>query len=213
MQILADLNPKFLRLPGGNYVEGNSLPEYYNWKKTIHDVSIRPGHPGTWRYRSSDGIGIFEFLQWAEDLHIQPVLAVFAGYTLNRQYISAGPELRKYVDDALDEIEYVTGSASTKWGAQRAADGHPAPFTLHFVEVGNEDFFDRSGSYDGRFAQIYDAIKAKYPDLKLIATAKVTSRIPDLIDDHFYRRPADFEKDTHHYDTFSRSGRKIFVGE
>ena len=213
MQLLADLNPKFLRFPGGNYVEGNSMGDYYDWKKTIHDVSLRPGHPGTWRYRSSDGIGILEFLEWAEDLHIQPVLAVFAGYTLNRQYISAGPELQKYVNDALDEIEYVTGGTGTKWGAQRAADGHPAPFALNFVEIGNEDFFDRSGSYDGRFAQIYDAIKAKYPSLKLIATTKVTSRTPDLIDDHFYRRPADFEKDTHHYDTFSRTGPKIFVGE
>lgn len=213
MQILADLNPKFLRFPGGNYVEGNTMATYYNWKKTIGDLSVRPGHPGTWRYRSSDGIGLLEFLEWAEDLHLQNVLAVFAGYALNREHVVAGPELQKFVDDALDEIEYVTGSTKTKWGAQRAADGHPAPFALNFIEIGNEDFFDRSGSYDGRFAQFYDAIKAKYPKLQIIATTKVTSRKPDLVDDHFYRRPADFEKDTHHYDTFSRSGPKIFVGE
>lgn len=213
MQKLADLNPKFLRFPGGNYVEGNSMAEFYNWKKTIHDLSVRPGHMGTWKYRSSDGIGLLEFLEWTEDLHIQPVLAVFAGYTLNKEYVAAGPELQKYVDDALDEIEYVTGSAKTKWGAQRVADGHPAPFPLTYVEIGNEDFFDRSGSYDGRYAQFYDAIKAKYPNLQLMATTKVKSRKPDIIDDHFYRRPADFEKDTHHYDTFSRSGPKIFVGE
>lgn len=213
MQKLADLGPTFLRFPGGNYMEGNTMAQYYNWKKTLHDLSVRPGHPGTWRYRSSDGIGIMEFLQWAEDLNIQPVLAVFAGYTLNREYVSAGPALQKFVDDALDEIEYVTGSTTTKWGAQRAADGHPAPFSLTYVEVGNEDFFDRSGSYDGRYAQFYDAIKAKYPKLQIIATTKVTSRKPDIIDDHFYRRPADFQKDTYHYDTFSRSGPKIFVGE
>ena len=213
MQKLAALNPKFLRFPGGNYMEGNTMAQYYNWKKTLHDLSVRPGHPGTWSYRSSDGIGILEFLQWTEDLHIQPVLAVFAGYTLNREYVAAGPALQPFVDDALDEIEYVTGSTNTKWGAQRAADGHPVPFPLRYVEIGNEDNFDRSGSYDGRYAQFYDAIKARYPALQLIATTRVKSRVPDVYDDHFYRRPADFEKDTHHYDSFSRSGPKIFVGE
>lgn len=213
MQKLADLHPTFLRCPGGNYVEGSTMATFYNWKKTIHDLSVRPGHPGTWKYRSTDGLGILEYMQWCEDLHIQPVLAVFAGYTLNKQYVSAGPGLTKYVQDALDEIEYVSGDAKTTWGAQRAADGHPKPFPLNYVEIGNEDTFDRSGSYDGRFAQFYDAIKAKYPKLQLIATAKVSMRKPDLLDDHFYRKPQDFEKDTYHYDDHSRSGPKIFVGE
>jgi alpha-N-arabinofuranosidase len=213
MQKLADLHPTFLRCPGGNYVEGSTMATYYNWKKTIHDVSLRPGHPGTWKYRSSDGMGILEYMEWCEDLHIQPVLAIFAGYTLNREYVAAGPALQKYVNDALDEIEYITGDAKTTWGAQRVADGHPKAFPLTYVEIGNEDFFDRSGSYDGRFAQFYDAIKAKYPKLQLIATTKVTLRKPDVLDEHFYRKPQDFEKDTHHYDEYSRSGPKVFVGE
>src|ERR1044071_7321860 len=97
----------------------------------------------------------------------EPVLAVYAGYSLGGEDVKPGPELVPYIQDALHEIEYVTGAVTTKWGAQRAKDGHPAPFPLRYVEVGNEDFFDKSGSYDARFAQFYDAIKAKYPHLKV----------------------------------------------
>lgn len=102
--------------------------------------------------------------------------------------------------------------SATKWGAERARDGHPAAFPLKHVEIGNEDFFDR-GDYDGRFTQFFDAIRVKYPKLQLIATTKVKSRVPDAIDDHFYRRPSEMEGDATHYDTYSRTGPKIFVGE
>jgi alpha-N-arabinofuranosidase len=214
MQKLADLHPTFLRCPGGNYVEGNTMATFYDWKKTIHDLSLRPGHPGTWKYRSSDGLGLLEYMEWCEDLKIQPVLAVFAGYTLNREYVDPeGPQMKRFVQDALDEIEYITGDGNTKWGAERILDGHPNPFALTYIEIGNEDFFDKSGSYEGRFAKLYDAIKAKYPKLQLIATTKVKSRTPDLLDDHFYKLPKEFEKDIHHYDDYPRNGPKIFVGE
>jgi alpha-N-arabinofuranosidase len=92
-------------------------------------------------------------------------------------------------------------------------DGHPAPFKLSYVEIGNEDFFDESGSYGGRYAQYYKAIKAKYPDLQLIATTPITTMTPDVIDDHYYRRAQEFYDDVHHYDQTDRSGPKIFVGE
>ena len=92
------------------------------------------------------------------------------------------------MQDALDEIEYVTGGADTKWGAERIKDGHAKPFALHYVEIGNEDWFDRSGSYDGRFTQFFRAIKTKYPELELIATAPVKSVKPDVLDEHFYVR-------------------------
>ena len=116
--------------------------------------------------------GLPEFLGWCEDLHMEPLLAVFAGYTLDHHSVKAGPDLDIYVQEALEEIEYVTGDASTKWGAQRIKDGHPNPLPLHYVEIGNEDWFDRSGGYDGRFAQFYDAIKAKYPQLQIISTCR-----------------------------------------
>jgi alpha-L-arabinofuranosidase len=215
MQILADMHPAFLRFPGGNYLEGNTLETRFNWKKTIGDISQRPGHlDDGWGYWSTDGLGLLEFLEWCEDLRMQPLLAVYAGYSMHQQHVTPGPELAPYVQDALDEIEYVTGDTNTTWGAQRAKDGHPAPFLLNYVEVGNEDWFDRSGSYDGRFTQFFDAIKAKYPNLKVIATTKVKSREPDFLDEHLYpESEMAMEARAHEFDAHERTGPKIFVGE
>jgi alpha-N-arabinofuranosidase len=144
---------------------------------------------------------------------MQPLLAVYAGYSMAQEHVNPGSDLDPYVQDALDEIEYVTGAPDTKWGAVRAKNGHPEPFHLNYVEIGNEDFFDHSGSYDGRYEQFYKAIKAKYPDLQIIATTPVKSMRPDVVDDHFYRRATEFYQDTTHYDKTDRSGPKIFVGE
>jgi len=215
MRKMAALKPSFLRMPGGNYLEGNTIPERFQWKQTIGPIEQRPGHQGTWGYRSDDGLGLLEFLEWCEDLHMQPLLAVWAGYALNGTHVNPGADLAPYVQDALDEIQYVTGGTNTTWGAQRAADGHPAPFPLQYVEIGNEDFFDGSGSYDGRFAQFYDAIKAAYPNLKVIATDRIANplRTPDLIDDHFYNTPRAMERTSNQYDNYSRTAPKIFVGE
>ncbi|MGO9258308.1 MAG: alpha-L-arabinofuranosidase C-terminal domain-containing protein [Bryobacteraceae bacterium] len=216
-QLLADMKPAFLRFPGGNYLEGNTIATRFDWKKTLGDVSQRPGHmDDAWRYWSTDGMGLAEFLEWCEDLHMEPLLAVYAGYSLRGQRVAPGPDLQPYVQDALDEIEYLTGSASTTWGARRAKDGHPAAFPLTYVEIGNEDNFDRAGggTYDGRFTQFYDAIKAKYPKLQLIATARVSTRVPDVIDEHYYRNSEDLMASTAHmYDSRPRSGPKVFVGE
>jgi alpha-L-arabinofuranosidase len=216
MQLLADLGPKFLRFPGGNYLEGNTIATRFNWKNTLGDISLRPGHmDDAWRYRSSDGMGLLEYLEWCEDLHMSPLLAVYAGYSLMGEKVAAGQDLQPYVQDALDEIEYVTGDTSTTWGAQRAKDGHPEPFKLTYVEIGNEDNLERgTKTYEDRFAQIYDAIKAKYPNLLLICSGgRVKSRTPDAFDDHFYRNANQMESDTHHYDNTDRDGPKIFVGE
>ncbi len=213
MEKLAAMKPTFLRFPGGNYLEGDHINERFEWKKTIGPMVDRPTHPSPWRYHSSDGMGLLEFLEWCEDLKMQPLLAVYAGYSLRGEYVKPGADLDPYVFDALDEIEYVTGGTNTKWGAERAKDGHPAPFKMTYVEVGNEDWFDKSGSYEGRFAQFYTAIKAKYPDLQLIATTPVKDTKPDLIDDHYYRSAKQFYGDVHHYDATDRNGPKIFVGE
>jgi alpha-N-arabinofuranosidase len=213
MEKLAAMHPAFLRFPGGNYLEGDHITDRFQWKKTIGPLVDRPGHPSPWRYFSSDGMGLLEFLEWCEDLHMQPVLAVYAGYSLAQEHVNPGPDLEPYVQDALDEIEYVTGGTETQWGAVRAKNGHPQPFKLTYVEVGNEDQFDRSGSYDGRYEQFYKAIKAKYPELQIIATTPVKSIRPDVIDDHFYRRATEFFHDTTHYDKTDRNGPKIFVGE
>jgi alpha-N-arabinofuranosidase len=213
MDKLGAMHPQFLRFPGGNYLEGDHLADWYDWKKTIGPLVDRPGHPSPWRYWSTDGFGLLEFFDWCEDLHMQPVLAVYAGYSLMQEHVNPGPDLEPYVQSALEEIEYASGSTDTKWGAQRAADGHPEPFHLHYVEIGNEDEFDRSGSYDQRYVQFYMAIKAKYPDLELIATAPIKSMKPDVQDDHYYVRATDFFHDATHYDKTDRNGPKIFVGE
>jgi len=223
MELLKAMNPSFLRLPGGNYLEGNMFSERFNWKNTLGDISQRPGHMAPWSYRSSDGMGLLEYLEWCEDLNMDPVLAVFAGYTLNRDYLEAGPFLQPFVNSALDETEYVTGDVTTKWGKVRAKEGHPQPFKLKYVEIGNEDGFDRSGSYDGRYAQFYKAIKSAYPQLEIISTVggidvmgsrqKLTIQKPDVIDEHYYRSAFQMESDAAHYDNYDRKGPKIFVGE
>ncbi len=213
MRLMGAMKPSFLRLPGGNYLEGNTIEERFDWKKTLGPLESRPGHQGPWGYRSTDGMGLLEFLTWCEDLKVEPLLAVFAGYALQGAHVEPGPALQPFVQDALDEIEYVAGPATSTWGARRARDGHPAPFALRTVEVGNEDWFDKSGSYDGRFAQFHDAIKAKYPNLQLIATVPVKSRVPDLVDDHYYRSAQAMAGDSGHYDGYDRKGPKIFVGE
>lgn len=188
MKLMADLRPKFIRLPGGNYVEGSRFADRFNWKQMVGPVDYRPGHMGCWGYRSSDGFGMPEYLLWCKQLGAEPLLAVFAGYVLNGDHVKAGsPEMAIYTQEALDEIEYITGPSTSPWGKRRVADGFPEPFPLHYVEIGNEDWFDRSGSYDGRFTQMAKAIRARYPRLNIISTAPVKSFKPDMYDDHFYR--------------------------
>ncbi|MEO7932609.1 MAG: alpha-L-arabinofuranosidase C-terminal domain-containing protein [Chthoniobacterales bacterium] len=217
MQMLVDLNPKFLRFPGGNYVEGPRIEDRFPWQKTLGPLEDRPGHAGSWGYRSSDGMGLLEFLQWCEDMKAEPVLAVYAGYSLQGDYIKAGPELEPFVKEALDEIEYVIGDTNTTWGARRAKDGHPAPFKLTYVEIGNEDDFDKAKTYDGRYAQFHDAIKAKYPQIKLISTVpwgKHDGRKPDMGDYHDYSSTDEFIKKSRDYGAqMDRKGPDVFVGE
>lgn len=226
MQLLADMKPRFLRFPGGNYLEGNVVAERFPWQKTLGELTERPGHPCPWGYRSSDGMGLLEFLLWCEDLKMEPILGVYAGYSLNAKApgnpIKAGPELEPFVQEALDEIEYIIGDATTTWGARRVKDGHPAPFKLTYVEIGNEDWFDKTGSYDGRYAQFQDAIKKRYPHIQCISSVgfeqpkklHVTSRQPDLVDEHYYRSTADFDRmSANHYERYARKPPAIFVGE
>ena len=217
MERMAEMHPKFLRLPGGNYLEGSTVATRFDWKKTLGPVVDRAGHEGPWGYWSTDGFGLLEFLEWCEDLKVEPVLAVYAGYSLRGTHVAVGKDLEPFVQDALDEVEYVTGDVTTKWGAERARNGHPAPFPLHYIEVGNEDYLDKSGSYPARYAQFAEALHQRYPQYKLISTdgnseyeTKVKS---DISDEHYYKSPADMMDLVHHYDKSSRTGPKIFVGE
>jgi alpha-L-arabinofuranosidase len=214
-QLLADTNPGFFRVPGGNYLEGAVLANRFAWKETIGPIEDRPGHQNdAWGYWSTDHFGLLSYLLMAEQAGAEPLLGVFAGYTLNGSVVPQH-QLQPYVDEALDEIEYLIGDTTTTWGARRAADGHPAPFPLRYVEVGNEDWFDGSGSYNAyRYPMFYDAIKARYPHLQVVASQGVTSRPMDVLDDHYYNGdPAAFAELATRYDGADRNGPKILVGE
>ncbi len=222
MQLLIDMKPAFLRFPGGAYLEGQTIDTRFAWKRTIGDISERPSHKcDAWGCWSSDGMGLLEFLTWCEDMDAEPVVGVYSGYSFQER-VGPGEELEPFVQDALDEIEYITGDTSTTWGAHRARDGHPEPFKLTYVEIGNEENLGMRGGgseYDARFTQFYDAIKARYPDIKIIAatpynTSIIQGRIPDVYDDHFYWHSlAQARLDTNRYDDYDRNGPKVFVGE
>lgn len=217
MQLLDDMHPAFLRFPGGNYIEGANFENRFNWKTMIGPWEDRPGHMSPWGYRSSDGLGLLEFLEWCEELNMEPIVGVYAGLHLNGgRDVITGEALKPFVQEALDEIEYITGDVSTKWGARRAKDGHPSPFKLTYVEIGNEDFLNNgTASYrgpDGRFAMFYNAIKAKYPDIQVIATTD--PGVPhDVIDNHHYMSPNAAIRNAHLYDNADRNGPRIFEGE
>jgi alpha-N-arabinofuranosidase len=162
-------------------------------------------------------MGLLEFLEWCEDMHAEPVLAVYAGYSLNGDHLEAGPALEPIAKEAVDEIEYVIGGTNTTWGARRAKDGHPAAFPLNYVEIGNEDNFDQAKTYDARYAQIGDAIRARYPQLKLISTipwAKLDGRKADMVDQHDYSAADEFIRKSRDYGAdIKRNGPEIFLGE
>jgi alpha-N-arabinofuranosidase len=127
MKKMDDMHPSFLRFPGGNYLEGNTFEDRFQWKNTIGGLEQRPGHNNSaWSYRSSDGLGLLEYLEWCEDLKIEPVLAVYAGYSMAQEHVEPGPALEPYIQDALDEIEYVTGDlvvATCTAGGSEVAPG------------------------------------------------------------------------------------------
>jgi alpha-N-arabinofuranosidase len=220
MEKLADMKPSFLRFPGGNYLEGRDFDNRFNWKATIGPLEERPGHMSPWTYRSTDGMGLLEFLYWCEDLNVEPIVGVYAGMHLDQGRTTiTGDALKPFVQEALEEIEYITGATSTPWGALRAKHGHPSPFKLPYVEIGNEDWLNNGlQNYAGRFAMFYDAIKAKYPKLQVISSLRSRdkydhTRKPDLLDDHFYVSIPTALAQAHYYDNYDRAGTKIFVGE
>ncbi len=207
-EMLAGMQPAFVRFPGGCFVEGNKMANAFRWKTTVGDVMGRPGHWNLWGYRSTDGLGLHEYLQMCEDLGAAPLFGINVG--MAHEDSVPMDKMDEMVQDALDAIEYANGPATSKWGAMRAAAGHPAPFNLRLMEIGNEN----SGPlYEERYALFYKAIKAKYPQMQLVANVPVKSAPMDIVDEHYYSSPAWFASQAHRYDTYDRKGPKIFVGE
>lgn len=216
--MLSALHPSFLRFPGGNFIEGNNLTNAVRWKKTVGDLSQRPGHQNdAWGYWSTDGFGVDEFFRECEDLHMQPLYAINCGLSLgyNGDTNNTEPldQMGPWVQDALDLIQYANGDTNTPWGALRSANGHPAPYNLQYMEIGNEN----GGSYyNDRYALFYQAIKSNYPAMHLIVPdwGGIPSATPvEIQDEHYYSSPATFISYATKYDGYSRSGPKVFVGE
>ena len=190
MEKLAALHPGFVEFPGGDFMIGVAPQVRFDWKKAVGPEEMRSGQPSRWE-RSSTGFGLMEFLRTCEELKAEPVLALYSGTSIGRS-VAPGTELQPYVQDALDEIEYVVGDATTPGGMKRAADGHAAPFKLEYVQIGNNEELFGKGTYDARFTQFYDAIKGKYPALKLIGWMNLaTTRTPDVIHESQYRTAAE----------------------
>lgn len=210
-QKLAALRPAFLRFPGGCFVEGETLASAYRWKETIGPVEARPGRPNLWGYRSTDGLGYHEYLQMAEDLGAEPLLVVNCG--MAHREVEPLASMQVWVQDALDALEYANGPVTSKWGALRAKQGHPKPFGLKYLEIGNEN---GGPAYNERYALLYDAVRARYPDVRIIANewgGRPSSRPIPILDEHYYNSPDWFLENAHRYDTYDRRGPKIYVGE
>ncbi|XP_072997622.1 alpha-L-arabinofuranosidase 1-like [Typha latifolia] len=214
VSMVADLKPRFIRFPGGCFVEGEWLRNAFRWKETIGPWEQRPGHFGdVWMYWTDDGLGYFEFLQLAEDLGAAPIWVFNNGISHNDQVDTAS--VLPFVKDVLDSIEFARGSPNSTWGSVRAAMGHPDPFQLNYVAIGNEDCWKKN--YRGNYLKFYYAIKDAYPDIQIISncdgSSKPLDHPADMYDFHVYTSASNLFSMTKQFDRTSRTGPKAFVSE
>ena len=210
-QMLAGLKPEFMRFPGGCWVEGDTMSLAYRWKQTVGDLSERRTQYNIWQYYATHGIGYHEYLQLCEDLGAEPLFVINCG--MSHKEVVPLDKMSEFVQDALDAIEYANGPVTSRWGAVRARNHHPAPFHLKYMEIGNEN---GGRAYQARYPLFYDAIKAKYPYMHLIADewgGRPSSRPVEIVDEHYYSTPEFFINNARKYDSYDRAGRKVYVGE
>jgi alpha-L-arabinofuranosidase len=242
-QALADLKPGVFRFPGGCIVEGTDLQSRYQWKNSVGPVENRPLNENRWHYTFTSrfypdyyqtyGLGFFEFFQLCEDFGCEALPVVSCGLACQYQNNSASAHvpvdsLDQYIQDALDLVEFANGDTTTTWGRLRAEMGHPAPFNLHYLGVGNEQWDDKDDpKYTARLERFMTALRRAYPKLKLIGTTgpdsegwkfdllqpRMKELGVDLYDEHFYRPEAWFLSHGDRYDTYDRKGPKVFAGE
>ena len=208
---LEDLNPTFVRFPGGCWVEGDTMATSYRWKETIGKLSERRTQHNLWGYEVGHGLGYHEYLELCEDLGAEALFVINCG--MSHKDVVPMEQMDEYVQDALDAIEYANGDTSTRWGAERAKNGHPKPFNLTMLQVGNEN---GGPAYDERYALFYDAIKEKHPEIKVVAClwgGSPKSRPIEILDEHYYSTPEYFISKFHQYDSYERGGMEIYVGE
>ena len=236
VQLLADMRPGFIRFPGGCIVEGRELATRYQWKKTVGPVEERKlivnrwntefAHRPTPDYYQSFGLGFYEYFQLAEDIGATPLPILNCGMAcqFNTSEVADTTQLDPYIQDALDLIEFANSDTTSKWGHLRAVMGHPAPFNLKLMGVGNEQW---GTQYIERYKIFTRAIKSKYPNIQLVNSVgpdpdgdkfnflndTLRAMHADILDEHYYRPPSWFQTHANRYDNYDRSGPKIFAGE
>ncbi|KAF8043721.1 hypothetical protein BT93_A1898 [Corymbia citriodora subsp. variegata] len=214
VEMLEDIKPQFLRFPGGCFVEGEWLRNAFRWKETVGPWEERPGHFGdVWNYWTDDGLGYFEYLQLAEDLKTRPIWVFNNGISHNDEVDTS--VVSPFVQEALDSIEFARGDPNSKWGSLRAGMGHPEPFDLRYVAIGNEDCDKKN--YLGNYLKFHSAIKSAYPDIKIISNCDGSSQPldhpADFYDFHIYKPANVLFSKAHKFDNASRAGPKAFVSE
>lgn len=235
-QVLADMHPKFIRFPGGCLVHGDGLDNMYRWKNTIGPLEQRVEQRNIWGYHQTTGLGYFEYFQFCEDIGAKPLPVVPAAVSCQNsggtwriggtgQKALPENEMDEYIQEVLDLIEWANGPVTSEWGAKRAAAGHPDPFNLEYVGVGNED--KMTPEFEERFTQIYKAIKEKYPEITVIGTVgpflegedfdkgwEIADKLKlEMVDEHYYTQPDWFLGNQHRYDGYKRNATKVYLGE
>ena len=232
-QVIADMKPRFVRFPGGCVAHGDGLENIYHWNNTVGPLEARVHQRNIWNYHQSAGLGYFEYFQFCEDIDAEPVPVLAAGVPC--QNSSCGghgqqggipmSDMSDYIQEVLDLIEWANGDKSTEWGKVRAEAGHPEPFNLKYIGIGNEDLI--TDVFEERFTMIYDAVREKYPEIIVIGTVGpfytgtdyvegwdlATKLEVPMVDEHYYQPPGWFIHNQDYYDRYDRSKSKVYLGE
>lgn len=229
-QTIADLHPRFMRFPGGCLAHGDGIHNIYRWKNTIGPLESRRPQRNLWGYHQTAGLGYFEFFQFCEDIQAEPVPVIAAGVCCQNSRGGGQQgipmcEMDDFIQDIFDLVEYANGDVSTQWGKKRAEAGHPKPFNLKYIGIGNEDQI--TDTFEERFTMIYRALKEKHPEITVIGTAGPFNEGTDyvegwaivnklgvpMVDEHYYQTPGWFLNNQHFYDSYNRQGAKVYLGE
>ncbi|WP_298732258.1 alpha-L-arabinofuranosidase C-terminal domain-containing protein [uncultured Chitinophaga sp.] len=234
-QVIADMHPRFVRFPGGCVAHGDGLANMYRWKHTVGPLEARVPQRNIWGYHQSAGLGYFEYFRFCKDIGAEPLPVLPAGVPCQ----NSGPgekgsgqqggipmdQMDDYVQEVLDLIEYANGDVHTKWGKQRAEAGHPAPFHLKYIGIGNEDLI--TDVFEERFTMIFKAVKERHPEITVIGTAgpffegtdyeegwDIANKLQvPMVDEHYYMSPGWFINNQDFYDSYDRSRSKVYLGE
>ncbi len=235
-QLLADMKPAFIRFPGGCMVHGDGVGDMYRWKNTIGPLEQRVEQKNLWGYHQTAGLGYYEYFQFCEDIGAKPLPVLPAAVSCQNsggtwriggtgQQALPMEEMNEYIQEVLDLVEWANGAATSEWGAKRAKAGHPQPFNLKYIGIGNEDKI--TPEFEQRFKMIHDAVKAKYPEIILIGTSgpfhsgedfdkgwKLANdlKVP-VVDEHYYVQPEWLIANQYRYDNYNRNEGKVYLGE